>query len=270
MSPVASDEERSRMTDPTGRQRTDVEPAAPHRPSTDSLPTDLDEHPLAELPRPFTREQLNAREQEIKDGILRMGSMVAERVVAAIDALEKHDADAALAVITADVQLNDEQRRITRLVSEAIVRDQPVARDLRFFIALDHAASDLERMGDHASSVAKQARKLAPYAPLKDFVGLPALGRLVAEQVRSILGAVVDVDEARAREVAKRDDEVDDLYHAIFAETLELMRADPANVDPGTRILFAAHYLERTGDRVTDIAEDIVFLATGQVEDLNP
>jgi phosphate transport system protein len=125
-------------------------------------------------------------------------------------------------------------------------------------------------MGDHASSVAKQARKLAPYAPLKDFVGLPALGRLVAEQVRSILGAVVDVDEAKAREVAKRDDEVDDLYHAIFAETLELMRADPANVDPGTRILFAAHYLERTGDRVTDIAEDIVFLATGQVEDLNP
>jgi phosphate transport system protein len=70
--------------------------------------------------------------------------------------------------------------------------------------------------------------------------------------------------------VAKRDDEVDALYHAIFAQTLDLMRADPANVDPGARVLFAAHYLERVGDRVTNVAEDIVFLATGAVEDLNP
>ncbi|MCI4354969.1 MAG: phosphate transport system regulatory protein PhoU, partial [Thermoplasmata archaeon] len=66
------------------------------------------------------------------------------------------------------------------------------------------------------------------------------------------------------------DDDVDALYHRIFAEVLDLMRADPANVEPGTRILFAAHYLERIGDRVTNIAEDIVFLASGEVEDLNP
>ena len=138
-----------------------------------------------------------------------------------------------------------------------------MARDLRFLLALDHVAYDLERMGDHASSVAKQARKLAPHAPLQEHVHLPEMGRLVAQQVRDILDAVVDIDEARARAVAARDDEVDDLYHGIFDETLELMRADPANVDPGARILFAAHYLERIGDRVTNIAEDIVFLATG-------
>ncbi len=69
--------------------------------------------------------------------------------------------------------------------------------------------------------------------------------------------------------VARQDDEVDELYHAIFAETLDLMRADPANVDPGARIIFAAHYLERVGDRVTNIAEDVVFLATGEVTELN-
>ena len=66
------------------------------------------------------------------------------------------------------------------------------------------------------------------------------------------------------------DDEIDDLYHAIFAEIVELMRADPDNVERGTRILFAAHYIERIGDRVTNIAEDVVFLATGDIEDLNP
>ena len=96
------------------------------------------------------------------------------------------------------------------------------------------------------------------------------MAKLTASLVRGILGALVDIDEMAARAVAARDDEVDDLYHRIFEETLTLMRADPANVDPGTRILFAAHYLERIGDRVTNIAEDIVFLATGEIVDLNP
>ena len=257
------------MTDPTGR-RPEQPPAQPTSTTPEALPTDLDEHPLAEIPRPFTREAMDLREQEIKDAILRMGSMVSERILGAIDALESHDTDAALAIITSDHELNDEQLSISHLVSETIIREQPVARDLRFLMALDHVAYDLERMGDHASSVAKQARKLAPHAPLKDNVRLPELGRMVAGQVRAILAAVVDVDEQRAREIAVRDDQVDDLYHAIFADTLELMRADPANVDPGARVLFAAHYLERVGDRVTNIAEDIVFLATGAVEDLNP
>jgi phosphate transport system protein len=257
------------MTDPTGRHHDEVPAATPEMNPDVPLPTDRGLHPLAEVPRPFTREQMEAREREIKDGILRMGSMVAERMLAAVDALERHDAAAATAVIEADDDINREQQSIASLVTQAIIRDQPVARDLRFLIALDHAAYDLERMGDHAANVAKQARKLAPLPPLKDYLGLPDMGRRVAQQVRDILSAVVDIDVERARAVAQVDDEIDATYHRIFAETLDLMRADPANVDPGTRILFAAHYIERTGDRVTDIAEDIVFLATGAVEDLN-
>jgi phosphate transport system protein len=257
------------MTDPTGRHAADVHGEAPPVQEHPAPPPDRS-HPLAELPRPFTRESLEAEEREIRDGILRMGSIVAERLLAAVEALEKHDAEAALAVIRGDEDLNIEQERVTNLVTRTIARQQPVARDLRFLIALDHVAYDLERMGDHASSVAKQARKLAPHAPLRSHARLPEMGRLVAQQVRDVLGAVVDVDDARARQVAARDDEVDALYHSIFDETLDLMRADATNVDPGARILFAAHYLERAGDRVTNIAEDIVFLATGQVEDLNP
>jgi phosphate transport system protein len=99
---------------------------------------------------------------------------------------------------------------------------------------------------------------------------LPELGERVAELVVGIIRALVDVDEHAAREVAALDDQVDHLYHRIFDEVLVLMREDPANVDPGTRILFASHYLERIGDRVTNIAEDIVFLSSGEVEDLNP
>jgi phosphate transport system protein len=117
--------------------------------------------------------------------------------------------------------------------------------------------------------VAKQARKLAPLPPLEDYLGLPDLGRAVAQLVRDILSAIVDVDAEHARAVARADDAVDEMYHHLFARALEAMRRDPANVDPGTRIIFAAHYLERTGDRVTDIAEDIVYLATGEFDDLN-
>jgi phosphate transport system protein len=145
-----------------------------------------------------------------------------------------------------------------------------VARDLRFLLALDHVTYELERMGDHAASVAKQARKLAPNAPLKRYVDLPMMGALAAELVRGVLRALVDLDVDLARKVAAEDDQVDGLYHKIFDEVLELMRSDPGNVDRGTRILFAAHYLERIGDRSTNIAEDVVFLATGDVEDLNP
>jgi phosphate transport system protein len=87
--------------------------------------------------------------------------------------------------------------------------------------------------------------------------------------VHAILRALVDVNEGTAREVAAGDHKVDGLYQSIFDELLELMRADPANVDRGTRLLFAAYYTERIGDRVTNIAEDVVFLASGHVADLN-
>ena len=125
------------------------------------------------------------------------------------------------------------------------------------------------RLRDHAGSVAKQVRKLAQQPPLRRYVFLPRMGELVASMIHDILTALVEVDEAKARAVASRDDEVDRLYHASFDVVLDLMRADPDNVDRGTRILFAAHYLERIGDRVTNIAEDVLFLAGGVVEDLN-
>ena len=216
------------------------------------------------------REPLDREMRAIKDDVLRMGSLVEEQIRGALRSLTDHDAEAATAVIIGDARINEVQRSISTLVTTTIATQQPVARDLRFLLALDHVTYELERIGDHASSVAKQARKLAPQPPLKRYVDLPAMGELVAQQVHGALRALVDIDQMLAREVAARDDDVDLLYHGIFDELLDLMRADPDNVDRGTRLLFAAHYLERMGDRVTNIAEDVVFLATGEIEDLNP
>ncbi len=222
-------------------------------------------HPIHGHRQTFDREL-----QEVKDNVLRMGSLVEEAILAAIDALVRHDADAALAVIIADAGINEVQRKISSMITATIATQAPVARDLRFLLTLDHVSYELERMGDHAASVAKQARKLAAEPPLEGYVDLPKMGEACAQLVRGILRALVDIDEVRAREVAAQDDEIDAHYHRIFDDVLELMRADPGNVDRGARILFAAHYLERIGDRSTNIAEDVVFLATGDIEDLNP
>jgi phosphate transport system protein len=216
------------------------------------------------------REALDRELREIKDDVLRMGTLVEEAIRGAIDSLVRHDADAAHTVTVGDQRINEMQRRIASAITTTIATQSPVARDLRFLMSLDHVAYELERMGDHASSVAKQARKLAPEPPLKRYVDLPEMGELVAVQVHGILRALVEVDQVAARAVAAQDDEIDHHYHRIFDEVLELMRASPANVDRGARILFAAHYLERIGDRVTNIAEDVVFLASGEIEDLNP
>jgi phosphate transport system protein len=220
--------------------------------------------------RQARREVLDRELREVKENVLRMGSMVAEQIQAALAALTSHDAEAATAVIVADGRINEVQRYVVKLITTTIATQQPVARDLRFLLALDHVTYELERMGDHAGSVAKQARRLAPDPPLKRYVDLPRMGELAAEQVHAVLRALVDMDEAAAREVARRDDDMDHLYRKIFDEILDLMRADPNNVDRGARILFAAHYLERIGDRVTNIAEDVVFLRSGEIEDLNP
>jgi phosphate transport system protein len=151
-----------------------------------------------------------------------------------------------------------------------IATQQPVARDLRYLLTLDHVTYELERMGDHASSVAKAVIKLAPEPPLKGYVHLPEMAERAALLVHGVLRALVLPDAVKAREIAVEDDEIDRLYHATFDEVVELMRQDPANVERGTRIIIASHYLERIGDRATNIAEDVVYLVTGDVEDLNP
>ena len=216
------------------------------------------------------RESLDTEMRDVKDGVLRMGSYVEEQILAAHDAIMNRNATLAAQVIASDGRVNETQRAVSGLVGLTIATQAPVARDLRFLLALDRVTYELERIGDHAGSVAKQARKLAGVTSMVTYDELTPMAQLAARQVRDVVMALIDIDEEKAREVAARDDEIDRLYHQVFDDVLAEMRTDPDKVDPGTRILFAAHYLERIGDRVTNIAEDVVFLATGEVEDLNP
>jgi phosphate transport system protein len=221
---------------------------------------------LAQAPR----EALDRDESLIRDAVLRMGALVETAIREASRALTAHDAALALEVVKGDAIINESQRAVSRLISVTIATQQPVARDLRYLLTLDHVTYELERMGDHAASVAKAVIKLAPEPPLKQYVHLPEMAERAALLVHGVLLALVESDAVKAREIAVQDDEIDRLYHATFDRVVELMRQDPANVERGTRMIIASHYIERIGDRATNIAEDVVYLVTGDVEDLNP
>ena len=220
--------------------------------------------------RPFARELLDRELRAITAAAMAMGAAVEDAIRGAVNALVTNDAALAGQVVDADPRINEMQREVSALVTTAIATQQPVARDLRFLLALDHVGYELERIGDHAKSVAKHARILAGEADPPVETALHEIGELAVRQLHDIVEALVGVDEDAARRVAALDDEIDERYHATFERLLALMRADAANVERGTRLLLVAHDFERIGDRVTNIAEDVVFLARGEIEDLNP
>jgi phosphate transport system protein len=205
----------------------------------------------------------------VKDDVLRLGALVEAALERAGRALMERDVALADEVRRDDRAVNDLQRRVNQEVTTAMALQQPMARDLRELLALYHAAAELERMGDYAVNIAKLAQQLSdePEAPI--LPQLPAMSALCRQQLRDAMRALVDVSEEAARAVCARDDELDKLYNSVYEETMELMSAHPERVRQATHMLFAAHHLERLGDRVTNIGEDVVYVATGLVEDLN-
>ena len=220
-------------------------------------------------PEVRSRGALDRDERQVKDGILRMGSLVESQIRLAIRALVERDPLLAREVVTGDALVNGAQRAVNDAVVMTIATQSPVARDLRFLLALSQVGYELERIGDHATSVAKQVDRLSREPSLRATSTVARMGGLAADLVRAALEALVDLDDAAARGVAARDDEIDHDYHALFSEVVEAMKADPAAIERGTRLILAAHWIERIGDRVTNIAEDVVYLASGDVEDLN-
>jgi phosphate transport system protein len=202
-----------------------------------------------------------------------MGELVATAIDSSIDALSRLDLQAAAAVVANDRKVNLAQTESTSLIITTIATQAPVAGDLLFLISLSHVIYELERIGDHAAGVARQVAKLVDGKADARTAGSPALdrmGELASTILHGVLRALVDLDVQAARETAAQDDEMDRMYHAYFERTLERMRKEPDWVATGAHMLFAAKHLERIGDRVTNIAEEVVFLSTGEVEDLNP
>lgn len=201
-----------------------------------------------------------------------MAGQVEAQIDTALEALRTLDREPANGVQHNDAGINETCRQIRERCFQVIATQQPVARDLRDIMGVHHIATELERMGDYAVRLARRTCILAglPRRPLRTEFGL--MGELATQQVRDILDALIDQDTERAVEIARRDDEVDRLYNRVFDDLIqELATATDNDTDLALRAVTltqAAHDLERISDRVTNVAEDIVFLDSGRVVEL--
>ncbi len=214
-----------------------------------------------------TRVAFNLALKGLRDDVLRMGSMVDNAVNQAVRALKESDLSLAQQIIAEDDKINDLRFEIEENSVKLIARQQPMASDLRAIVTAMTIALELERMGDHAKGIAVIVQRMGGEPPLKPLIDIPRMAVICREMLRQSLDAFLAGDIELARTVARRDDEVDQLYTEIFQELIGLIAADTSLITRAMFLLFAAHNLERIADRVTNICERVIYLSTGRLSE---
>jgi len=207
-------------------------------------------------------------ENELRDLTRKVAEMGgrAERLVAdSVAALLKRDTELAERVIVQDKTVDTLQREIEEASIAMIARRQPLATDLREIVSALRVAGDLERVGDLAKNTAKRALALeGEYRAQKQLRGVEHMSEIAIEQLKDVLDAYSNHDDARALEVWRRDGEIDAIYTSLFRELLTYMMEDPRHITLCTHLLFAAKNIERIGDHATNIAETVHYLVIGE------
>ena len=204
--------------------------------------------------------------QLLQDELLSMGAAVEKQIELAIDALKRRDAAMADQVAARDSEIDSMRYELEEHCIELFATQNPMASDLRAVTAALIVANELERMGDYAEGICKLTVKLADEPPLKPLIDIPRMAEIAQSMLRRSLKAFVERDLASARQIWHEDDQLDDLYHQILRELLSYMLEQPTAVTRATYLLWVAHNLERIGDRVSNIAERVVFMATGRLD----
>ena len=217
---------------------------------------------------PSPRESFDRHLHELQDDLLVMGSMVEKALERSIESLKNRDIDLARQVIADDVKINEKRFDIEEKCVELIVTQQPMASDLRVIIAVLNIIVDLERIADHAEGNAKIEVMIGSEPPLKPLVDLPRMNQKTVDMLRRSLDAFIRRDAEAARNICGEDDEVDQLYDQVFRELLTFMADNPRTITRATRLIWVAHNLERSADRVTNICERVVYLVTGKMMEI--
>lgn len=212
----------------------------------------------------YDREFAHVQEQ-----ILTLGELVDQAIASSLKCLQERDQKLAQQVIDDDDAVNKLRFHVEEECLALIATQQPTASDLRAVVAAMNIVTNIERMGDHAAGIAKTVIKMGDEPLLKPLIDIPKMVALSREMLKASLKAFIDRDATKARTIAKRDDEIDALYRAIFDELVEIMVGKPDAVERATYLLWCAHNLERIGDRVTNIAERVIFMCTGDMKELN-
>jgi phosphate transport system protein len=205
----------------------------------------------------------------LNDDVLLLGSMVENALTESVDALKRRDMEGARAVIDGDQSINQKRFEIENKSLVLIATQQPMAGDLRTLAAILEIATELERMGDYAKGIARIVVMMGDQPPLKPLVDIPLMAQKARDMLHQALDAFVRSDLELARAIPSLDQEVDDLYNQVYRELLTYILADPQTIDRATYLLWVAHNLERTADRVTNICERVIFTVTGEMIEMD-
>ncbi|MGI9388108.1 MAG: phosphate signaling complex protein PhoU [Methyloligellaceae bacterium] len=196
--------------------------------------------------------------------IARMGGLAETQLAGAIRSVVTRDSELAARTVEGDAKVDDLEHEVDTFVVRLLALRQPMASDLRELIAALKISSDLERIADYATNVAKRTIALVQSAPVKPAHALPRMAKLTQSMIKDVLDAYVQHDADKAIEVWERDEEVDEMYMSLFRELLTYMMEDPRQITPCAHLLFIAKNIERVGDHATNIAENVHFLVHGE------
>jgi phosphate transport system protein len=217
----------------------------------------------------MVRESFIKYIKELEKEVTEMGEMVIAAINRSVEALKILNADEAERIIADDMLINKKRWDIEEKCIDCIATQQPVATDLREIIAVLNIITELERIGDYAEGIAKIVIILGGEPLIRPLIFTPKMAEKVTSMLRRSMEAFVNRDARAANAICDEDDEVDKLYDEAYHDLLMRMIKDPTLVSKATPLIWAAHNLERSADRVTNICERIVFLATGTMPQVN-
>jgi phosphate transport system protein len=201
--------------------------------------------------------------KQLTETVARMGGLAEKQLAESIQSVVRRDPKLAARVVEADVRVDELEQEIDAFVVRLLALRQPMASDLREILAAFKTASDIERIADYATNIAKRALALVQTSPVKPVHAIPRMSKLTQTMIRKVLDAFVSRDAEAAVEVWGADEEVDEMYTSLFRELLTYMMEDARSITPCTHLLFIAKNIERIGDHATNIAETIYFLVHG-------
>jgi phosphate transport system protein len=193
--------------------------------------------------------------------------MVESALVESVELLRKQDVNGAERLIAYDQRVNEKRFQIEEEALTLIATQQPMAKDMRTLAGVLEIVTELERMGDYAKGIAKICVLIGHEPLIKPLIDVPLMAEKTRSMLQRALDAFVRQDVELARKIPAQDDEVDDLYNQVYRELLTLIMSNPKNIDQATYLLWVAHNLERTADRVINICERVVFTETGELRE---
>jgi len=217
----------------------------------------------------MTRELFEKKLREMQDDVLIMGSMVEKAIQRSVDALRTRDRDLSNAVIHDDMAINAKRYELEEKCIHTIALQQPMAADLRVLVAILFIANELERMADHAEGIGR-INLMLDDEPLPRPLGeIGEMADKAVDMLRRSITAFVERDDAAARKICDEDDQIDALYDTSYHALIQEMIRTPSDVQRITYLIWTSHNLERIADRVTNICERVIFMVTGQLEEIN-